>query len=154
MIIGLTMSILQDRKIISHRGNLIGPNLLLENNPDYILSAVSMGFDVEVDVWYDDGYFLGHDSPAHDVGKDFFNNNMWIHCKNFGAVEAMKETSLNWFWHSEDKMTLTSHGHIWCYSGVYMNNGITVECGHPFNIATNVMGVCTDYPLEWRNYNG
>ena len=112
MMIGLTMSILQDRKIISHRGNLIGPNLLLENNPDYILSAVSMGFDVEVDVWYDDGYFL------------------------------------------EDKMTLTNHGHIWCYSGVYMNNGITVECGRPFNIATSVMGVCTDYPLEWRNYNG
>ncbi len=138
---------------IAHRGNLDGPNPERENHPDYIKKALTIGYNVEVDVWYDEGYFLGHDSPIHHISKDFFNDKMWIHCKNFNAVKAMRETILNWFWHSEDKMTLTSHGHIWCYSGVHIDNGITVECGHPFNIAANVMGVCTDYPLEWRNYD-
>ena len=38
-------------QIISHRGNLNGPNLLLENNPDYIIAASKHCY-VEIDVWY------------------------------------------------------------------------------------------------------
>jgi len=37
-------------KLISHRGNLFGPNPTNENNPDYILNAIELGYDVEIDV--------------------------------------------------------------------------------------------------------
>ena len=36
--------------IISHRGNLQGPDLTQENKPEYIDGALAKGFDVEVDV--------------------------------------------------------------------------------------------------------
>ena len=39
-------------KFISHRGNLYGPNPKLENKPTYIIEALKMGFDVEVDVFF------------------------------------------------------------------------------------------------------
>ena len=40
--------------LISHRGNIDGPNPKLENSPEYIQLAMEKGFDVEVDVWYKD----------------------------------------------------------------------------------------------------
>ena len=36
---------------ISHRGNVNGKNQEYENNPEYILEAIGLGFDVEVDIW-------------------------------------------------------------------------------------------------------
>ena len=38
-------------KIISHRGNLYGPNPELENKPEYILAAIKCNFRVEIDLW-------------------------------------------------------------------------------------------------------
>ncbi len=135
---------------ISHRGNLRGPNKSAENRPDYIKSALNNGYNVEVDVWVTDEIYLGHDMPTYKIKKDFFCDKMWIHCKNLKAVKVMKETNLNWFWHDSDKMTLTSKGNIWSYPGVYIDDGITVECGIPFEIKENIAGVCTDYPVLWR----
>ena len=55
-------------KYIAHRGNLNGPNRLLENKPDYLNVALSLGYDVEVDVWFIDGkFFLGHDRPDYEI---------------------------------------------------------------------------------------
>lgn len=108
---------------------------------------------MEVDVWVTDKIYLGHDCPQYKINKDFFNSKMWIHCKNIAAVEYMKNTNLNWFWHNNDKLTITSHGHIWCYPGIYIENGLTVDCGEPHNINKKIMGICTDYPLKWKKYN-
>ena len=36
--------------LISHRGNINGPNPEMENNPEYIQKALDLGYDVEVDV--------------------------------------------------------------------------------------------------------
>ena len=44
-------------KIISHRGNLAGADSGLENSPPYILTALNVGFDVEVDLWGINGSF-------------------------------------------------------------------------------------------------
>ena len=56
-------------KLISHRGNINGPNKEQENHPDYITSALKQGYDVEVDVWLIDGNIvLGHDEPQYDLG--------------------------------------------------------------------------------------
>ena len=48
--------------LISHRGNLNGIQKDKENEPEYIISAIDKGFDVEVDVRFENNkFFLGHD---------------------------------------------------------------------------------------------
>jgi len=133
-------------KIISHRGNLNGVNKELENNPNHIVNVLTK-FDVEIDVWFiDNKWFLGHDNPQYEVLFDFFKSNMWLHCKNLQACEQLLKTNLNWFWHENDKVTLTSKGYIWVYPGVYVDNGITVEFGYNSSLPNDILGVCTDYP--------
>ena len=62
-------------KLISHRGNLEGPNPERENHPDYIYEAIQAGYDVEIDIWFVDGKFkLGHDEPQYDFPFDLFSN--------------------------------------------------------------------------------
>ena len=54
--------------LISHRGNIDGPNSKLENNPTYIDRALDKGFNVEIDLWvYEKEFFLGHDEPTYLV---------------------------------------------------------------------------------------
>ena len=148
------MSTYQDKKIISHRGNLFGPDPSRENHPFHIIKALDAGYDVEIDVWLVKGeYYLGHDNPMYKVKFDFLENpNLWIHCKNLALTNQLYQKGLNWFWHQEDQMTLTSIGFMWCYSGVHIEKGITVECGLPFLIKEDIYGICTDYPVQWRSY--
>ena len=132
-------------RIISHRGNLNGRSYL-ENHPEYIKEALQE-YDVEVDVWViNNQLFLGHDKPVYSINLDFFTQNMWIHCKNIDAVHFFKTNNndLNWFWHENDKLTLTNKGYIWCYPGTYLENGVTVEL--EYKDLPKIMGVCTDYP--------
>ena len=46
-------------KYISHRGNINGKDLMLENSPKYIDRALKLGYDVEIDirVVYNDRWF-------------------------------------------------------------------------------------------------
>ena len=44
--------------LISHRGNINGVEKDNENNPDYIKKAMQKGYDVEVDVRYEDHKFF------------------------------------------------------------------------------------------------
>ena len=54
--------------LISHRGNLFGPDDLLENNPTKVAELVNRGFHVEVDVWSKDGklYLQSGAGIVHD----------------------------------------------------------------------------------------
>ena len=38
-------------KLVSHRGNINGPNPEMENDPRYVENTLAKGFSVEVDVW-------------------------------------------------------------------------------------------------------
>jgi len=142
--------------LISHRGNISGPNELSENNPQYIESAIFEGFDVEVDLWCTNDLYLGHASPQYLINVSFIQKNkdkLWIHCKNYEALLFCIKKNWHCFWHEDDKYALTSKGFIW---------------GHPrardFNLAILVMpekkityssldktfiGVCTDYPFDY-----
>ena len=51
--------------LISHRGNLDGPTPKEENRIEYIENALGEGYQVEVDVWWWDGFYLGHDEPEY-----------------------------------------------------------------------------------------
>ena len=143
-------------KIISHRGNLEGRNPELENHPEYIERCIKKGFCAEIDVWCIDGrIMLGHDSGQYVVEESWMNSffhRLWVHAKNLEAVELLSKNSwLNWFWHEEDLMTMTSKGDIWTYPGIYVKNGIVVE--NEFKeLPAFIKGVCTDFPILYMNH--
>lgn len=148
-------------KIISHRGNLTGPNPKLENTPKQIKLAIKNNLDVEIDLWVSKNkIYLGHDNPEHKIPYKFLTehqNLLWIHCKNLDAFMFLRErneefASYNYFWHQTDKLTLTSKGIPWCYPGTYVMKGITVHCESDWRSVAHknpgILGICTDYPLK------
>lgn len=144
--------------LISHRGNTNGKFESYENEPNYIDSAINQGYDVEVDVWIIDGLlYLGHDKPQYGVDFRWIRDRLsklWIHCKNIDAMIYLKECgySINYFWHQEDDVTITSLGYFWTYPGKKITkNSIAVmpEIKQFDNIDISY-GVCSDYI---KNYN-
>jgi hypothetical protein len=150
------------KRYISHRGNINGRNIDLENSPEYIKEAINKGYDVEVDVWYiDNKWYFGHDTPQYEVDLKIFNhvkyynfNKLWFHCKN---LESLYELSwhhkwmykeINYFWHQNDNFTLTSRQYIWTYPGNKLEyNSICVL--PELSIYTNdelaiCAGICSD----------
>ncbi len=141
--------------IISHRGNLNGPNPLEENCPDYILKAYQLGYDVEVDVWrINEKWCLGHDKPQYeDIHYDFFTKSrMWLHAKNGDAFYALKQDcKCNVFWHTNEDWVITSKGYIWTYPNKYLYpDSICVmpEMGFKGNIKA-CGGICSDYASKY-----
>jgi hypothetical protein len=148
-------------KIISHRGNLTGPEEQYENHPDRIDYCISLGLDVEVDVWDLNGqWFLGHDYPQRKINFEFLEerkDNLWIHCKNAKVMEYFfnRKFQGNYFWHETDKYTITSKGYIWTYptehyTETYQNqiildfNNISKEKFEQYQ-NTNIFALCLDY---------
>jgi len=145
-------------KLISHRGNLEGPNPERENHPDYIIEAIQAGYDVEIDVWFKDGkFYLGHDEPQYLFPYDLLNgyyNKLWIHCKDMDSLSNLNELDssgqkLNYFSHENDLGVLTSKGYIWS-ANVY-KRGILVM-PEVFNKEPNkdTLGVCSDYITKYK----
>lgn len=146
-------------RIISHRGNLNGSNPLIENLPSQIDLVLNKGFDCEIDLWEVDGlFYLGHDKPQHKISfTDLleWKRNIWIHCKNKEALVWMsRDEYFNYFWHENDKFTITGNQFIWAYPSKEV-----------FKEAVNVMpeinnltkedlkdcfAICTDYPLRYK----
>ena len=61
--------------LISHRGNINGPITEKENSPEYISDAINKGYNVEIDVWYENQvFFLGHDNPLYKIESKYLNN--------------------------------------------------------------------------------
>ena len=146
--------------LISHRGNIDGKNEARENSPYYVMEALTMGFDVEIDVWYKENqWWLGHDMPQFTINLDWIDdrsNKLWVHCKNIEAVEYFVENEneckhINWFWHENDTLTLTSFGYVWAYPGKQpIKNSIAVMPEiHQENIEV-CLGVCSDYVKKYK----
>ena len=136
--------------LVSHRGNISGPNPEKENHPDYIKDALSKGFDVEIDVWGDKKLWLGHDTPQYECSVSFLINNyqkLWIHCKNLMAIDILSEFRvLNYFWHQNDDFTLTSKNFIWTYPGKHVCNKSVLVVDDAREYAGPIcFGLCSDY---------
>lgn len=143
---------------ISHRGNINGVIESDENNPVYIDLALKKGYDVEIDVWYVGGeLWLGHDKPQYNVEFRWFRDrlsNLWVHCKNVEAINYFSDCGyeINYFWHENDKVTLTSKRIIWAYpSKETITNSIAVmpEIYNPSLIG--YLGICSDYIENYKN---
>lgn len=139
-------------KLISHRGNINGPDLEKENTIEQIFIAIGKGFDVEVDVWAIDGLiFFGHDYPKYLI-DDFIikkiKNSAWFHCKNLEALLFFIDNNIkyNFFWHQQDDFTLTSNGFIWTYPGKNVTPKSIVVDLNLDNKYLDIYGICTDYP--------
>ena len=54
-----------------------------ENNPEYINKAIEKGYDVEIDVRFENKkFFLGHDFNQFEINKEFLlNKKLWCHAK-------------------------------------------------------------------------
>ena len=135
--------------LISHRGNINGPNIKMENPPSYVTNAISKGFDVEVDVWViDNKIYLGHDSPQHLIDLQFLQNKkFWCHCKNISALKYLLNANVHCFFHQTDDVTLTSDGFIWTFPGKEITKkSICVMPERSYHNTINLAaGICSDY---------
>jgi len=142
-------------KLISHRGNIIGPNLNRENTPSYIDTAISAGYDVEVDINYINGkFYLGHDTPDYEISETWMElrkNKIWFHCKNLEAASRIGLLNgLKFFCHTSDSFVLTSNNYVWVHD---LSLDLTNKCIIPLLSDTDVLkyngnlvyAVCTDY---------
>lgn len=139
-------------KLISHRGNTNGRIPKLENDPDYIRNAIHLGYDVEIDVWYNDGLWLGHDEPQYKTSIGFLLSNtdkLWIHCKNFEALTYLLKEDLRLFYHEKESYTTISNKLIWAHDINNVDKNCIIPLLSKKDIEnwqpTNVYGVCSDY---------
>jgi len=114
-------------KLISHRGNISGKTNH-ENDPQYVISALDEGYDVEVDVTFkDNNFWLGHDNSKYKVDIDFLNDSrLWCHLKDKKSlkqiVDILKTENINYFWHTSEDFVITSKGYFWHHSKSYMKD--------------------------------
>ena len=75
--------------LISHRANYEMPNKETENTPRQISLMLEMGWNIEIDVWYDgEQLYLGHDDPRYEIEIEFLKNDkLWCHAKNLQALQ-------------------------------------------------------------------
>jgi hypothetical protein len=141
--------------LLSHRGNLKGPNPHSENKPKYIIQAIKLGYQVEVDVrFYKGRLYLGHDKPQYKVSNNFLKNKkIWCHAKDIKALEELRKIKSIYFWHQNDDYTLTSNGYFWTYPGKkILKNSIYVQTGKKKLKNINCAGICSDYISKYKNY--
>lgn len=141
--------------LISHRGNINGRIEEAENRPDYIDDTIRLGYEVEVDLWWVDGrVYLGHDKPQYEVSDEWLSDRidkLWVHCKNIELLPWIRSTSLHYFWHEEDTLTLTSKNYIWAYPGKQPIVGsIAVLPELRNDSVSQCIGVCSDYIQNYK----
>jgi len=150
-------------RLISHRGNIAGKTTH-ENDPEYIISALDQGYDVEIDVNFKDkNFWLGHDNPKYKITSDFLNDSrLWCHLKDKVSlkqiVDIFKNTNINYFWHTSEDFVITSKGYIWHHSESEVDDYTkkSIVClpelknifpgkNLLFNKIINCHGICSDY---------
>lgn len=139
--------------LIAHRGLIDGPDQEKENNPKQIKLAWESGFNCEIDLRVTNKeLWLGHDEPQYKIDYEFLiSGPLWIHAKNLEALEFLStKIELLYFWHENDKFTLTSNHRIWTYPGQPLTNKsvmVMPELQDPNfeNLNTNCYAICSDY---------
>ena len=142
---------------ISHRGNLTGPNPMKENSVEYINNALSKSFDVEIDLWFkNNNFFLGHDEPKYEIDLNFLKKpGLWIHAKNLECFYQLSNFDLNFFWHEDDKITITSKGFFWNYPGTLLSKKSICVLPEKSDIKeVDCLGYCSDFIEDFHDrYN-
>lgn len=132
--------------LIAHRGNVSGKSEL-ENQPDYLLEAIHQGYNVETDIWFNNGWWLGHDYPTYQIDERFIvlvKDNTWFHAKNKGALDHLAKLDANAFMHDRDPYAITTHGYKWSHNGLSNPEGIVCmpDLQNERHLVLNCKGVC------------
>ena len=148
--------------VYAHRGNVQGPNAR-ENEPDYVLECLRLGFRVEIDVWHLDGHhWLGHDGPTHPVDlQEFDRLEVIMHLKS-PVLPPLKRADA--FAIDQDPYAVTLRGLIWANYGTEPSPR-SIMCAPELVGAEEPLeefvrrvrgayGICTDYPLAVRRLLG
>jgi len=145
-------------KMISHRGNIERKNIDTENTLYQINKCLDLGYDVEIDVWYNDNkFYLGHDFPKEIIGvQDLIQPRLWCHAKNYQALLQMQKLDIHYFWHQIDGYTLTSKNIIWAYPGFPIGHNTVCVLPEYNNIYTHddlqkCYGICSDKIMYYCN---
>jgi len=143
-------------KLISHRGNIVGPNPTRENTPSYIDTAISAGYEVEVDITcVNNKFYLGHDTPDYEITEKWMvlrKESIWFHCKDVESASILGglDNSYKFFCHTSDSFVLTSTNHIWVHDlTLKLSNRCIIPLLDNVDIknydGNTVYAVCTDY---------
>jgi hypothetical protein len=140
---------------ISHRGNINGKSPS-ENTPTAILQAVSLNYEVQIDVWrFENDLYLGSDNPDIEIKIDFLEDiktKVWCNCRNLSALEYLLNLGYHCFIY-ENNSTLTSKGFVWTSpNAIYIRNSVCVTpeiVGNDVENMENCVGVCSDFIAEW-----
>ena len=138
--------------LIAHRGNINGPGEY-ENGQKYCQEAIDAGYNVEIDVWYTDTWWTGHDRPQFRVGPDFFlKKEVWCHAKNIKALKRLLDLGAHCFFHQNDNVTLTSKDYIWTYpTQPLTEKSICVLPELQTIDIKGCAGVCSDYITRYKD---
>ncbi|MDA7893919.1 hypothetical protein N9A98_00020 [Akkermansiaceae bacterium] len=150
--------------LISHRGNIDGPNQDKENTHRYIQEALDAGYHVEIDVWLiNDKLFLGHDEPEISVCLDWITSRrqkLWVHAKNEEALFYLtSNTNLTVFFHEKEKYSIIHNGRdidgniikgaIWAHNLEKLSKNCIIPLLNlndlPQKPKTKILGICSDY---------
>ena len=140
--------------LISHRGNTEGCNEKKENSPDYIDNAISLGFDVEIDVRYLNGdLYLGHDLPQYKINLEWLierKNNLWVHTKDYMSMCELVDTEIRFFFHEKESHTIIYNTKLfWTHNLKEVGVKSIIPLLSKVDILkypnTDVFGVCSDF---------
>jgi|JI10StandDraft_1071094.scaffolds.fasta_scaffold07924_13 hypothetical protein len=140
---------------ISHRGNINGRIVDRENSPNYIDHAINNGFDVEIDVRWKYGLYLGHDFPVHKTSIEWLykrRNSLWIHVKDIKAMEQLVNSPFRCFFHEKERHTIISNSkYIWTHDlseclGISIIPLLSKDETILYPNYLHAAGICTDYP--------
>jgi hypothetical protein len=137
--------------LIAHRGNINGSGEY-ENGQKYCQEAIDDGYNVEIDVWYTDTWWTGHDRPQYSVDPDFLlKKEVWCHAKNIEALKKLLELGAHCFFHQNDPVTLTSKQYIWTYpTQPLTEKSICVLPELQTIDVDGCAGVCSDYIIRYK----
>jgi hypothetical protein len=100
--------------------------------------------------------WLGHDKPDYGIDFRFIRDRiskLWVHCKNIEAILFLKECGydVNYFWHENDVITLTSLNYIWAFPGKQpIKNSIAVMPEIFNDDVSSAIGVCSDFIENYK----
>jgi hypothetical protein len=150
-------------KIISHRGNINGPNKIRENVIPYIVECIEKySLDVEIDLRFQNNQlYLTHDELFTEENKitdltflQQYKDHLWLHCKDFETLIYANNTLIdfNYFGHCNDPFVLTSKKYIFTSPGNLTGDRVVCVMPELVTKSLNFSSYCavlTDYPLNF-----
>ena len=142
---------------IAHRGNIDGPNPNGENDPLYIMEALKLGYDAEVDVRCDKlDFMLGHDYAKYKVDIQFLlNPKIWCHAKDIITFYRLIISGAHTFFHDKDDVVLTTKKYLWTFPSKYLTRrsiAVLPEICDSDYTFWNAAGICSDYIKTYKQF--